>query len=411
MRQNIQSLTVKPEELSGHLDEVARQGAQKMLRMALELEVETYVDQMKGVRTPGGGTVLVRNGYNPTRKIATGVGPVEVSVPRTRNKLGVDENFKSSLIPAYMRRSLTIDETIPLLYLRGLSTGDFLPALEKLLGPEVSGLSAVNISRLKGIWKPEYEAWQKRDLSDRQYCYVWVDGIHFRIRIGDDRLCILVAIGAKADGHKELLAVVPGYRESSSSWATLLRDLKERGLPDPKLFIGDGALGFWKAVGDVYPKADHQRCWVHKTANVLDKLPKSVQPQAKRMIHEIYKAPDKKIALKNWDKFITVFEAKYSDAVSCLEKNKEELLTFYNYPAAHWKHMRSTNVIESTFSTVRLRTKKTRGQGNESTTLLMVFKLLDQASKRWQRLSAQELILKVMEGTKFRDGLELKEAA
>jgi transposase-like protein len=309
-----------------------------------------------------------------------------------------------------MRRSPKIDEVVPILYLRGLSTGDIYPALERLLGDKVSGLSAANVSRLKSGWRREYEEWQKRDLSEKRYCYLWVDGIHFNLRFSDSRICVLVAIGATENGKKELLSVGSGYRESKESWHYVLSDLKKRGMQSPKLAIGDGALGFWAALPDVYPECRSQRCWVHKTANILDKMPKQVQGRAKSLLHEIYLGDTRKSAEKAFDVFINTFKSKYPKAAECLDKDREDLLTFYDFPAYHWKHIRSTNTIESPFATVRLRTDRTRGHGTETTTHLMVFKLLEQASKRWQRLAGSNLIPLVLEGRIFENG-ELKKAA
>lgn len=392
------------------LDEIARQGAQAMLRMALEAEVNAYMETVGHHMTNDGRKAIVRNGYHRCHPVTVGSGTVDVVVPRTRNRRGTGENFISSIIPPYMRRSPKIDEVVPLLYLRGLSTGDIYPALEKLLGESVSGLSAANISRLKAGWQQEYEQWQKRDLSGQQYCYIWADGIHFNVRIGDNRLCVLVVIGATASGKKELLAVGSGYRESKESWQYVLRELKKRGLRDPKLAIGDGALGFWAAIPDIFPDCRWQRCWVHKTANVLDKMPKHIQGHAKSMLHEIYMSDKLKNAEKAFDAFINAFESKYPKAVECLQKDRKHLLTFYDFPAYHWKHIRSTNAIESPFATVRLRTDKTRGQGTETTTHMMIFKLLQQASRRWQRLAGSNIIPMVLAGEKFVDG-ELKKAA
>jgi transposase-like protein len=344
------------------------------------------------------------------RAVTVGSGTIDVSVPRTRNRDGGADNFKSIIIPPYMRRSPKIDEVVPLLYLRGLSTGDIYPALERLLGEEVSGLSAANVSRLKSCWHREYQQWEQRDLSDKQYCYIWVDGIHFNVRFSDSRLCVLVVIGATEHGKKELIAVSSGYRESKESWHYVLDNLKKRGMKDPKLAIGDGALGFWAAIPDVFPECRWQRCWVHKTANVLDKMPKAVQGRAKGMLHEIYNANTRKDADKAFDEFIRTFKAKYPKAVECLVKDREHLLTFYDFPAHHWKHIRSTNTIESPFATVRLRTDKTRGHGTESTTHMMIFKLLEQASKRWSRLAGSNLIPFVLAGQIFVNG-EMKKAA
>jgi transposase-like protein len=303
-----------------------------------------------------------------------------------------------------MRRSPKIDEVVPLLYLRGLSTGDIFPALSELLGSAVSGLSAANVSRLKSNWEREYVLWQKRSLKEKKYCYIWADGIHFNLRFGDNRLCVLVIIGATKKGKKELITVASGFRESKESWHYVLTDLKDRGLSGPVLGIGDGALGFWGALAEVYPECKWQRCWGHKTANVLDKLPKQLQGKAKDMLHDIYLSENRKNADKAFDK------GKYPKATECLEKDRDHLLTFYDFPSHHWKHIRSTNTIESPFSTVRLRTDKTRGQGTEKTTHMMVFKLLEQASLRWHKLAGSNIIPMVMAGAKLENG-ELKKAA
>lgn len=393
------------------LDEIARQGAQEMLRMALSAEVEAYKASMSEVTLPDGHPAIVGNGNHKPRKIAVGSGLIEVVVPRTRDRRpGKNDCFISCIIPPYMRRSPKIDEVIPLLYLRGLSTGDIYPALSELLGSAVSGLSATNVSRLKASWEREYEQWQKRSLTNRKYCYIWADGIHFNVRFSDNRLCVLVIIGATEDGKKELLTVTSGYRESKESWRYVLNDLKNRGFSGAKLAVGDRALGFWGALAEVFPECKTQRCWVHKTANVLDKLPKQLQGKAKGMLHDIYLSENRKCADKAFDEFIRSFEAKYPKATDCLLKDRKHLLAFYSFPAHHWKHIRSTNTIESPFATVRLRTDKTRGHGTEKTTHMMVFKLLEQASLRWQKLSGSKFIPMVLAGAVFEDG-ELKQAA
>lgn len=392
------------------LDEIARIGAEQMLRQALEAEIAAYLDKHSSDTKEDGKASIVRNGYHSKRQVAVGSGLLEVEVPRTRNRSGADDNFVSSLIPPYMRRSPKIEEVIPHLYLRGLSNGDIQPILDKLFGEHTRGHSAANVTRLKGCWQSEYEKWVKQDLSKKEYCYIWVDGIHFNVRFSDNRICVLVVIGATAEGKKELISVTSGYRESKESWALILRDLKNRGMKSPKLAIGDGALGFWAGLGSVFPTCRAQRCWVHKTANVLDKLPKQLHNKAKSMLHDIYEAETKKKAEKAFDLFVNSFEGKYCKAVECLQKDREELLTFYDFPAHHWKHIRTTNPIESPFATVRLRTDKTRGHGTETTTLMMVFKLLEQASKRWNVLAGSKLILLVLEGKIFEDG-ELKAAA
>ncbi|MFC1585992.1 IS256 family transposase [Fibrobacterota bacterium] len=393
------------------LEETVKIGAQRMLAAAIESEIKAYMSQYTGLLAADGRQAVVRNGNLPARTISSCYGPVEVVVPRSRSRVKDVEPFSSTLIPKYLRKTMKLEDAIPYFYLGGLSNGDFIPCFEKLFGPAVKGLSSPSITRMKKAWLSEMEKWNKRDLSRSKYCYIWVDGIHFNLRLEDSRLCVLVVIGARENGEKELIAVSGGYRESSESWRCLLRDLKDRGMPCFKLAIGDGALGFWKAVRDIYPKAEWQRCWVHKTANILDKLPKSVQPRAKSMIHEMYRAEKEKDARSAYNRFIKQFSSKYPKAVECLTKDEKSLFTFYSFPADHWQHIRSTNVIESTFATVRLRTTKTRGQGTMDMTLAMVFKLAERASKRWQRLRGYKFIRKVIRGADFRDGVEQKKAA
>jgi putative transposase len=411
MRKNTYTNKRIQEIMPLELDEIARIGAQQMLKNALEAEIQNFLDTRAEYRTVEGLQGHVRNGFHRERGITVGSGTIMVEVPRTRNRLGTDDQFVSKLIPPYLRRSLKIDEAIPLFYLHGLSNNDFIPCLEKLFGEGISGISSANITRMKKIWQKDYLQWRKRDLSGKKYCYVWVDGIYFNVRHDDSRLCTLIVMGALENGKKELISVEGGYRESSESWASLLRDLSSRGMRAPRLFIGDGALGFWKAVRSIYPKVKWQRCWVHKIANILDKLPKSIQPKAKSMLHDIYKSPVLEEAKKSYKRFLKTFEAKYPKATECLSKDIDKLLTFYEFPAQHWNHIRTTNPIESTFSTIRLRTKKTRGHGTLETTLLMVFKLAEKASKRWHRLRAHELIGKVISGVKFPNGEQLKKAA
>jgi transposase-like protein len=393
------------------LEEIVRIGVRKMLEIGLSAEVAEYVGRMGGVLTADKRSAIVCNGFHREREIFVGSGPVPVKVPRTRNRNGDKENFVSRLVPPYRRRSLAIDEAIPLLYLKGISGNDMAEVLGGLFGPGFAGASPANVMRLKSVWEKEYELWNSRDLSFARYCYIWVDGIYFNLRHGDSRLCVLVVIGATENGEKELVAVGGGYRESAESWSCIIRDIISRGLVPPRLAIGDGSLGFWSAKEVVMPETKGQRCWVHKTANVLDKLPKCVQKQAKPMIHEIYMSPTKALADKAFDRFINVFGPKYPKAAECLSKDRESLLNFYAFPAEHWKHIRTTNAIESTFATVRLRTDKTRGHGSMGTTLQMVFKLVDAASKGWQRLSGHKLIPKVLDNVKFVDGVEAKEKA
>ena len=396
------------------LTEILRQGAQEMLAQAIDNEVAEYICAASDLRNDQGHRLVVRNGYLPARTIRTGVGPVEIRQPRVNDKR-TDENgqrirFSSNILPPYLRRTRSIDELIPWLYLKGVSTGEFTDALKALLGPDAPGLSASNIVRLKASWQQEWAAWSKRSLADKHYVYVWADGIHFNVRLedsGNNRQCILVLMGATEEGKKELIAITDGYRESTQSWRELLLDVKKRGLSQsPKAATGDGALGFWAALREVYPATQQQRCWVHKTANVLNKMPKSIQPKAKSMLHEIWMAERRQQANEAFDLFIETFEAKYPKAVECLAKDRDVLLTFYDFPAEHWVHLRTTNPIESTFATVRLRTARTKGCGSRMACLTMVFKLACCAERRWRRLNGKELIPEVIRGVSFVDGVK-----
>jgi putative transposase len=337
------------------------------------------------------------------------VGPVEVKQPRVHDRRSPEERerFTSAILPPYLRKTKSIEELIPWLYLKGVSTGDFSEALAALLGPEAPGLSASTVIRLKGIWEVEYQTWSQRSLEGKRYVYVWADGVHFNIRLEEDRQCILVLMGATADGKKELIAIADGFRESEQSWKALLLDCRARGLQiDPTLAIGDGALGFWKAVRQLWPNTREQRCWVHKTANVLDKLPRSQQPHAKEMLHAIWQAATRREADKAFDLFVATYEAKYPKATECLSKDRAELLVFYDFPAEHWVHLRTTNPIESTFSTVRLRTAKTKGSGTRQACLTMVFKLMESASKHWRTLNGSTLLGEVIAGAVYVDGVK-----
>lgn len=395
------------------IEELLRSGAQQILAMALETEINEYLERHRYIKTEDEQLQgIVKNGYHKERNLQTSFGPISVKVPRSKNRTDVSiESFASKLIPKYLRRSLSLEEAIPYFYLAGLSNHDFVPCFEKLFGNDSAGYSSASISRLKKQWTIEHDKWKNSNLSHKKYCYLWVDGIHFNLRLEDSRLCVLVVIGAREDGVKELVAVEGGFRESTDSWSELLRGLTHRGMSSPKLCIGDGALGFWAALRNVYPKAKQQRCWVHRTQNILDKLPKHIQPKAKKMIQQIHMADKKEIALKNYDKFIDTFEHKYPKATECISKTKEELFTFFDFPAVHWQHIRSTNIIESLFSTVRLRTQKTRGQGTMDMTLSMVFKLAQRASKKWRKLKGYEYIQKVIAGIEFRNGEVWKQAA
>ena len=391
------------------LTEVIRHGARELLAQAIEAEVAEYIDARTHLNDESGRRLVVRNGHLPTREIVTGVGPVEVSQPRVHDRRpeGECEKFTSKILPPYLRKAKSIEELIPWLYLKGVSTGDFTEALQALLGPNCPGLSASTVVRLKQTWEDDYKQWNQRDLTGKRYVYLWADGIHFNVRLEEDRTCILVLMGATADGRKELIAIQDGYRESEQSWKSLLLDVKQRGLAvDPELAVGDGALGFWKALPQVYPKTRTQRCWVHKTANVLNKLPKRLQPGAKDKLHQIWMAPTKKQANEAFDHFIETYEAKYPKATNCLAKDRDVLLTFYDFPAEHWVHLRTTNPIESLFATVRLRTCKTKGCGSRIATLTMVYKLAESASKRWRRLNRHELIQDVIAGITFTDGVK-----
>jgi len=404
---NATALPLAPEK--DVLTEVLRQGATQLLAQAIQAEVAAYLDAHSDVRDSAGRQQVVRNGYLPQRTILTGLGPVEVKQPRVQERRPPEqrEKFSSAILPPYLRKTKSIEELIPWLYLKGVSTGDFSEALAALLGPQAKGLSATTVTRLKAVWAEEYEAWSKRSLAGKHYVYVWADGVHFNIRLEDDRQCILVLMGATADGKKELIALADGYRESEQSWAALLLDCQARGLTTaPLLATGDGALGFWKALRKAFPATKEQRCWVHKTANVLDKMAKGQQPQAKAMLHDIWQAATKAEAEKAFDLFVATYRAKYGKAAECLAKDREELLAFYDFPAEHWVHVRTTNPIESTFATVRLRTAKTKGSGSRSACLMMVFKLMEAAAKGWRLLNGSPLLSKVVAGVRFVDGVE-----
>ena len=400
------------------LDRIVREGAQQMLQAAIDAEVEAFVGRHGDRRDEQGRRLVVRNGSLPTREILTGAGPVEVKQGRVRdNSPNADERvqFTPSVLPAYLRRTAAIEELIPWLYLKGVSTGDFQEALQALVGEKAKGLSANVVVRLKEQWADEYDTWCKRDLSEKQYVYVWADGIHVKVRLEDDankKQCILVLMGATADGAKELIAVLDGYRESEQSWSELLLDLKHRGLSTaPKIAVGDGALGFWAALRKQFPETREQRCWVHKTANVLNSLPKSVQPKAKSDLHDIWQAETREDATTAFDHFLEKYNAKYPQACERLTKDREKLLAFYDFPAEHWGHLRTTNPIESTFATIRLRHRKTKGNGTRRASLAMMFKLAQSASKRWNRLRCHEKIIYVVEGRSFQDGIMQESAA
>ena len=396
------------------LTDVLRRGAQQLLAQAIDAEAADWLEQHRHCRDAAGHRQVVRNGSLPERTITTGIGPVAVKQPRVHDRRPAEqrEKFSSAILPPYLRKTKSLEELIPWLYLKGVSSGDFSEALAALLGPEAKGLSATTVTRLKGVWEKEHQDWSKRSLAGKHYVYVWADGVYFNIRLEGGRQCILVLLGATADGKKELIAIQDGQRESEQSWKELLWDVQARGLTiDPALAIGDGALGFWKALPQVYATTRQQRCWVHKTANVLDKLPKSMQPKAKGMLHDIYQAPNRAEADQAFDLFVKSYEAKYPKAAECLAKDRPQLLTFYDFPAEHWLHLRTTNPIESVFATVRLRTAKTKGSATREACLTMVFKLMESAAKRWRVLNGSALLADVVARVVFIDGEKQEDAA
>lgn len=397
------------------LTEILREGAQQMLATAIEAEVAAWIDGHAHFTDEAGYRQVVRNGYHNQRNITTGLGQLEVRQPRVHDRRPENdrEQFTSKILPPYLRKTRSIEALIPWLYLKGISTGDMSESLQSLLGLDCPGLSASTVTNLKKVWEAEFRAWNQRSLEGKEYVYLWADGVHFNIRLEEDRQCILVLMGATKDGKKELIAIHDGYRESAQSWKELLLDVKARGLTvDPKLATGDGALGFWKALPQVFPKTREQRCWVHKTANVLDKMPKRLQPGAKERLHQIWMADTREHAGQAFDQFLETYGAKYAKACECLEKDRDTLLAFYDFPAEHWIHLRTTNPIESTFATVRLRTKKTKGCGSRVACLTMVYKLMQSAEKKWRLLNGSSLLPDVIQGIKFIDGVkETKTAA
>jgi len=394
------------------LDELIREGARRLLQSALEAEVREYLERNEHARDGLGRRLVVGNGHLPQRTLVTGAGPVTIRQPRVRDRRE-GERFTSAILPPYLRRSPSVEALIPALYLKGISTTDFTEALSAILGPRAAGLSPTNIVRLKEQWAGEYKDWARRDLRGKHYVYLWADGVYFNVRLEDERICVLVLMGALPNGQKELVAVWDGFRESKDSWLEVLRDLKKRGLQRvPALAIGDGALGFWGALQEAFPETKQQRCWVHKTANVLDKMPKKIQPHAKGMIHEMYMAETKSDALEAYKTFLQTYEAKYPRACECLAKDFEALFAFYDFPAEHWIHIRTSNPIESTFATVRLRHRRTKGSGSTQATLSMVYKLATEAQRRWRKLNGPNRIAQILLGARFVNGiLEQEQAA
>lgn len=391
------------------LTEFLRINAAKLLQAALEAEVEELINNFKQSKIDNTKQRIVRNGYLPERDIKTGIGDIPVKVPRVRDRAEVDEPvvFESELIPKYMRRTVTLDLMLPILYLKGISTNDFQDALAPMLGENSKTISPGVISSLKKSWYTDFQQWQKSDLSKKKYVYFWADGVYLQARMESDKSCMLVIVGADEHGNKELVALIDGFRESKDSWKNLLLDLKSRGLNyAPHLSVGDGALGFWGALSEVYPSTKHQRCWVHKTVNVLDKLPKNQQASAKSMLHDIYLSATKKDAFKAFDKFINKYEEKYSKATDCLVKDKDALMNFYDFPARHWQHIRTTNPIESTFATVKHKTRRSRGCFSRETVVASTFKLLQEAQKRWKKLYGYKQLADVISLVKFIDGID-----
>jgi len=396
------------------LTDLLRDGARRMLAQAVEAEVAAYVEAHAHLKDHAGRHQVVRNGHLPERAIQTGLGEIQVKQPRVHDRRAPTEpeKFTPAVLPPYLRRARSLEELIPWLYPKGISTGDFSEALQAILGPDAPNLSATTITRLKAVWEEDHRAWSERSLAGKHYVSVWADGVHFNIRLEGGRQCILVLMGATAEGKKELIAISDGYRESEQSWKELLLDCKARGLDvEPSLAVGDGALGFWKAMRPVWDTTKEQRCWVHKMANILDKLPKGGQPKAKAALREIYGAATKVEAEKGFGLFVKTYQAKYPKATECLEKGRDVLLAFYDFPAEHWIHIRTTNPIESVFSTVRLRHDKTKGSGTRTACLTMVFKLMEGASKGWRSLNGSSLLTEVVRGTKFIDGIREKPAA
>ncbi len=403
---------VQPGEFKDHLTEVLRQGAQVLVLQAVEAEFAGFLETHSAEKLEDGRKRVVRHGHLPERKVVTGIGAIPVKVPRARDrkrdKTEDPIRFISKLLPPYVRRSKSIEMALPYLYLKGISSGDFSEVMPILLGKDVSGFSADTVLRLRSQWKEELDQWNKRHLESKNYVYVWADGIYLQARMEEDRQCILVIIGATPEGKKELIGFIDGYRESAQSWGELLLDLKARGLGiAPKLAIGDGALGFWKALEEIWPETQSQRCWFHKTGNVLNKLPKSLQKKALADLHNIWMAESKEEADKSFDLFLAKYEKKYPQAVSCLAKDRSELLAFYDFPAEHWKHIRTTNPIESTFGTVKHRTKRSKGCLGRETAFIMIFKLIKNAEKSWRKLDGNNQLPKVILGVKFSDGLEV----
>lgn len=395
------------EQMSDALTELLRTGAMQLIQQAVEAELAGFMAQFTGRVLEDGKAAVVRSGYQPERQIQTGIGPVTVKIPKVRAKDGAPVTFRSALVPPYVRKTATLEAALPWLYLKGISTGEMADALKVLVGPEATGLSASTVARLKQAWAEDYKAWCRQALDKDQWVYIWADGVYSGLRAEDAKLCALVIIGVNERGEKRFLAIEDGIRESTQSWREVLLDLKARGMNAPKLGIGDGAMGFWAALEEVYPETRHQRCWMHKTGNVLNAVPKSIQPKVKQALHEIWQAETRNDAYKAFDLFIQTYEAKYPKATMLLQKDREELLAFYDFPAQHWQSLRTTNPIESTFGTIRHRTKRSKGCLTRDGMLHMMFKLSECAEKNWRRQRGFDYLAKVITGVKFKDGIEV----
>lgn len=394
-------------ENSDLLTQLIRQGAQELIKMAIEAELGELLAEMSHRKTPDGKAGVVRNGYLPEREIQTGIGPVSVQVPKVRSKDGKPITFRSALVPPYVRKTKTLEAALPWLYLKGISTGEMNSALQALLGSDAKGLSANTISRLKIQWANEYKTWTKKSLADQKWVYIWADGVYSKLRGDDGKLCALVVIGVNEFGQKHILAIEDGVRESKQSWMELLLDLKERGMNCPQLAIGDGAMGFWAALDEIFPNVKHQRCWMHKTMNVLNKLPKSVQEKAKEDVHDIWQARTRASAEKAFDFFLKTYEAKYPKATACLAKDHDTLMNFFDFPAEHWQSIRTSNPIESTFGTIRHRTRRSKGCLNRNGMLYMIYKLGMCAESKWRKLRGFKLLGDVISGVTFKDGVRI----
>jgi transposase-like protein len=403
---NVVAITGR-EQFSDALTELLRSGARQLIQEAVEAELSEFMGRLAGRALNDGRSAVIRNGYLPEREIQTGIGPVTVRIPKVRSRDGIPVSFRSALVPPYVRKTASLEAAIPWLYLKGVSTGEMAEALKVLVGPEAQGLSASTVARLKKIWAEDYKAWCGRVLDKDRWVYIWADGVYSGLRAEDTKLCALVIIGVNERGEKRFLAIEDGVRESTQSWREILLQLKARGMNAPKLGIGDGAMGFWSALDEVYPATRHQRCWMHKTGNVLNCVPKSIQPKVKSALHEIWQAETRQDASRAFDLFIDTYEAKYPKATRTLQKDREELLAFYDFPATHWQSLRTTNPIESTFGTIRHRTKRSKGCLTRDGMLHMMFKLSECAEKNWRKLRGFKYLAKVITGVKFENGIEV----